>query len=55
MSALSGIWGKPYIDLAPFVDTTCFPELDLEIVCALSRAEVSYTGGCLKWMNVVAP
>ena len=55
MSKLCGIWGRPYIDLAPFVDVSCFPELDDEIVYALSRVEVSYTGGSLKWMNVVAP
>jgi hypothetical protein len=55
MSALWGIWGKPYIDLSPFIDTACFADLDAEIVYALSRVEVSYTGGSLKWMNVVAP
>jgi hypothetical protein len=55
LSALSGIWGSPYIDLRPFIDTACFAELDLEIVYALSRVEVSYTGGSLKWMDVVAP
>jgi hypothetical protein len=55
MSALVGIGGRPYVDLAPFIDTSCFPELDLEIVSGLARVEVSYTGGSLKWMNVVAP
>ena len=55
MSALCGIWGKPYVDLAPFVDSTCFEALHEEIVYALSRVVVSYTGGSLKWMNVVAP
>ena len=55
MSALSGIWGEPYIDLSPFIDTSAFADLDDEIVYALSRVDVSYTGGSLKWMNVVAP
>lgn len=55
MSALSGIWGRPYIDLAGVIDTTSFPDLDLEIVYGLSRVDASYTGGSLKWMNVVAP
>jgi Rieske 2Fe-2S family protein len=55
LSALSGIYGKPYVDLAPFIDTSCFPTLDLEIVTGLARVEASYTGGSLKWMNVVAP
>ncbi len=52
---LSGIWGRPYVDLASVVDTSSFAELDEEILYALSRVDVSYTGGSLKWMNVVAP
>jgi hypothetical protein len=52
---LVGIGGRPYVDLSPFIDTSCFPELDDEIVYGLSRVDVSYTGGSLKWMNVVAP
>jgi Rieske 2Fe-2S family protein len=52
---LCGIWGRPYLDLSPFIDTSSFPELDDEIVSALPRVESSYTGGSLKWMNVVAP
>ena len=55
MSKLCGIGGRPYVDLSPFIDTSSFAELDLEIVCALPRLEPSYTGGSLKWMNVVAP
>src|SRR5208282_1684360 len=52
---LHGIWGEPYIDLAPFIDTSSFGEMHEEIVYALSRLDVSYTGGSLKWMGVVAP
>ncbi len=55
MSRLCGIWGKPYIDLSPLIDTSCFAELDEEIMCALPKLEVSYTGGSLKWMGVTAP
>jgi Rieske 2Fe-2S family protein len=55
MSQLCGIWGKPYIDLSPFIDTACFPALDAEIVYGLAQVEPTYTGGSLKWMNVVAP
>jgi Rieske 2Fe-2S family protein len=53
--SLAGIWGRPYLDLTPFIDTACFDELDAEIVYGLSKVDVSYTGGSLKWMNVVAP
>lgn len=53
--SLVGIRGKPYLDLSPFIDTSCFPELDREITSALCRVEPSYTGATLKWMGVVAP
>jgi len=52
---LCGIWGNPYLDLSSLIDTSVFPELDVEIALGLSRAETSYTGGSLKWMGVVAP
>ncbi|WP_437640553.1 hypothetical protein [Sorangium sp. So ce854] len=55
MSKLCGLWGRPYIDLSPLLDTSCFAELDREIVLGLCRVEPSYTGGSLKWMGVVAP
>jgi hypothetical protein len=55
MAKLCGIWGKPYIDLEPHLDTVELPDIDREIRMGLSRVETSYTGGTLKWMNVVAP
>ncbi len=47
MSQLCGIWGRPYIDLSPFIDTACFPALDAEIVYGLAQVEPTYTGGSL--------
>lgn len=55
MSRLCGIWGRPFIDLEPFVDTSAFDAIDDEIMLGLPRVEASYTGGTLKWMGVVAP
>lgn len=55
MSRLAGIWGKPWLDLEPFFDTSCFDALDREITRGLCEVETSYTGGTLKWMGVVAP
>ncbi len=55
MSKLVGIWGRPFIDLSPFIDTSCFAALDEEISLALPTLETSYTGATLKWMGVVAP
>jgi hypothetical protein len=50
-----GIWGLPYIDLAPLFDTSPLAEIDEEICLGLTRVATSYTGGSLKWMGVVAP
>jgi Rieske 2Fe-2S family protein len=55
MSRLCGIWGRPYIDLTPVIDTSPFDAIDDEIMGALPRVEASYTGGSLKWMGVTAP
>jgi hypothetical protein len=52
---LCGLFGRPYVDLAPFVDIAGFPALDREITRGLCQVEPSYTGGTLKWMGVVAP
>jgi Rieske 2Fe-2S family protein len=52
---LCGIWGRPYVDLSPVIDTSEFDALDEEIMCALPEVEPSYTGGSLKWMGVTAP
>ena len=54
-SKLCGIWGRPYIDLSPFIDTAGFAALDDEMTYALARVDSTYTGGSLKWMGVVAP
>jgi Rieske 2Fe-2S family protein len=54
-SAFNGIWGLPFIDLAPLFDTSPLAEIDEEICLGLTRVATSYTGGSLKWMGVVAP
>jgi Rieske 2Fe-2S family protein len=50
-----GIWGLPFVDLAPLFDTTRLEEVHEEICLGLTRVATSYTGGSLKWMGVVAP
>jgi Rieske 2Fe-2S family protein len=52
---LHGIWGLPFIDLAPLLDTAPLAAVDEEIALGLTRVQPSYTGGTLKWMGVVAP
>ena len=55
LAGLHGIWGQPYIDLAPLLDTAPLAPIDDEICLGLTRVATSYTGGSLKWMGVVAP
>ena len=55
LGSLRGIWGRPYIDLTPYVDTSRFAEVDEEICWALAQLETSYTGGSHKTMGIVPP
>jgi hypothetical protein len=55
LGSLRGIWGRPYLDLEPFVDTSRFAEIDREIAYGLTQVDVTYTGGSHKWMGIVPP
>lgn len=52
---LNGIFGRPYLSLEHLVDDAALEVIDREITRGLVRVPVSYTGGSLKWMGVVAP
>lgn len=52
---LWGIHGRPWIDLAPLIDTSGFAAMDREICRGLAAVECGATGATLKWMGVVAP
>jgi Rieske 2Fe-2S family protein len=52
---LHGIWGLPYVDLAPLLDTAPLAAIDEEVSLGLTQVQPSYTGGTLEWMGVVAP
>src|SRR5258708_3862833 len=55
LGSLRGIWGRPYVDLEPFVDLARLAAVDEEIVYGLTQVEVTYTGGSHKWMDIVPP
>jgi hypothetical protein len=55
LGSLRGIWGRPFIDLEPFVDLTRLAAVDEEIAYGLTQVEVGYTGGSHKWMEIVPP
>lgn len=54
-SRLHGVFGQPWLDLAPFVDLRALCALDDELTAGLARVDAGYTGGTLKWMGVAAP
>jgi hypothetical protein len=54
-AGLHGIWGYPFLDLAPFLDLGALPALDREICRGLACVTPGYTGGTLKWMQVTHP
>ncbi len=56
--ALTGIFGKPWIDLEPLLDPRLLgtlPELHEEICLALTQISVDYTGGSHRSMGIVPP
>ena len=55
MGIFHGIWGYPFIDLEPFLDLSQLHALHEEICLGLCFVDPAYTGGSLKWMQVVAP
>jgi len=52
---LHGIFGRPFIDLAPLIDTSRFAAMDREITLGLAELTLGGTGATLKSMGVVAP
>jgi hypothetical protein len=50
-----GIWGRPFIDLEPYVDGDALAALDDELTLGLVDASTHPTGGSLKWMGVTSP
>src|SRR4051812_28520769 len=55
LGSLHGIWGRPYIDLEPYLDASRLPAIDEEICLALTELPLAYTGGSHKWMEIVPP
>jgi len=51
--AVDGIFGRPYIDLEPYLDLSMLPELHEEICLGLTRVPVDYTGGSHRTLDIV--
>lgn len=50
---LRGVWGRPYIDLEPFLDLAGLDAVHDEVCLGLAKVPASYTGGCHKWMGIM--
>jgi hypothetical protein len=54
-TGLRGLYGRPYVDLEPYVDTAAFPALHDEICLGLAQTPVDYTGGSHRSMGIMPP
>ena len=52
---LTGLWGRPFVDLTPYLDLSALPLLDAEITHALTQVRTTYTGGSHRFMGIVPP
>ena len=50
---IRGIFGRPFVNLEPYVDLEELAALDDEISLGLTEVAVGYTGGSHKWMGIV--
>ncbi len=52
---LRGLFGRPFVDLEPYVDTSRFAALHEEICLALTQIPLHFTAGSHKSMGIVPP
>lgn len=53
--SLVGIFGRPYIDLEPFLDLTPLEAIHEEICLGLAQVPVDFTGGSHRSMGIMPP
>ncbi|KYF97674.1 hypothetical protein BE20_37770 [Sorangium cellulosum] len=52
---ITGIFARPYIDLAPYLDLAPLGELHDEICLGLTQVPIDYTGGSHRTMGIMPP
>lgn len=55
MGSIHGIWGRPFIDVSPFLELTALEAVHEEVCLGLARVPVAYTGGCHRSMGIMPP
>ncbi|MDB5219904.1 MAG: hypothetical protein JWO86_7831 [Myxococcaceae bacterium] len=50
---IRGVFGRPYVDLEPYVDIEALEALDDEIALGLAEVPVDYTGGSHRSMEIM--
>jgi hypothetical protein len=53
--ALAGLFGKPFVDVEPFLDTAPFAGIHEEVCLALAHLPTDYTGGSHRSMGIMPP
>lgn len=51
--SIRGIFGRPYVDLEPYLDLSVLPELHEEICLGLTEVPTDYTGGSHRAMGIM--
>ena len=54
-STLRGLFGRPYVDLGPYLNTSAFGAIDDEICLGLCEVATGYTGGSHRSMGIMPP
>ena len=52
---ITGIWGRPFVDLEPHLDLTALPALHEEICLGLAQVPLDWTGGSHRSMGIMPP
>ncbi|WP_438029941.1 hypothetical protein [Sorangium sp. So ce233] len=52
---IQGIFGRPYIDLEPYLDLSALDEIHEEICLGLTQVPIDYTGGSHRAMGIMPP
>jgi hypothetical protein len=55
IDGIRGVFGRPYLDLEPYLDLAALPAIDDEVCLALAEIPSAYTGGSHRSMEIMPP
>ena len=54
-AGLAGLYGRPYVDLEPYIDLAELDAIHEEVCLGLTEVPIEYTGGSHRSMEIMAP